>query len=320
VVGFSYPLYGQTAKAFLWSDSNTNGASDVGEMVDLGNLGGARTEAHGINAKGQVVGSSDTANGSTRAFLWDTTNSMQDLNNLLPASSGWILGVAYDINDAGQIVGVGTINGQGHAFLLTPTHGNQAPTSVDAGGPYAVAEGSSVTLTASGSDPEGNPLTYAWDLDNNGTFETTGKDVTFSAAGRDGNTSAKQAVSVQVCDHLAACTTDASTVDITNAAPTVNPLNVVTQRVKGKTLVTVSATFSDKGTTDTHTATWNWGDGSPIEQGTVSETSGSGSVMGSHTYPDGTYTITLTVADNDGAQVQSTYVLKLGAVKGGGKR
>ncbi len=58
------------------------------------------------------------------------------------------------------------------------------PPTVDAGGPYTVDEGSSVTLTATGTDPEGQPLTYAWDLDNNGTFETPGQSVSF--AGVDG--------------------------------------------------------------------------------------------------------------------------------------
>ncbi len=45
---------------------------------------------------------------------------MQDLNSLIPAGSGWALSVARDINDAGQIVGEGVINGQQRAFLLTP--------------------------------------------------------------------------------------------------------------------------------------------------------------------------------------------------------
>ena len=50
-----------------------------------------------------------------------------------------------------------------------------APPTVNAGGPYPVNEGGSVTLTAGGSDPNGDSLTYAWDLDNNGSFETAGR-------------------------------------------------------------------------------------------------------------------------------------------------
>jgi 2',3'-cyclic-nucleotide 2'-phosphodiesterase (5'-nucleotidase family) len=55
-----------------------------------------------------------------------------------------------------------------------------APT-VSSGGPYSVIEGASVNLNASGQDINGNDLTYAWDLDNNGSFETVGQSVSFSA-------------------------------------------------------------------------------------------------------------------------------------------
>jgi hypothetical protein len=34
--------------------------------------------------------------------------------------SGWVLSKASGINDLGQIVGAGSINGQTHAFLMTP--------------------------------------------------------------------------------------------------------------------------------------------------------------------------------------------------------
>lgn len=90
-------------------------------------------------------------------------------------------------------------------------HVNEAPTA-DAGGPYEVAEGESVTLNATGSDPENGTLTYAWDLDNNGSFETPGQSVEFSAASLQAPASAT--VTVQVTDPEGATGTDTATVDV----------------------------------------------------------------------------------------------------------
>lgn len=47
---------------------------------------------------------------------------MQDLNNLIPASSGWVLVEANAINNTGQITGYGLKGGHNHAFLLTPVN------------------------------------------------------------------------------------------------------------------------------------------------------------------------------------------------------
>jgi hypothetical protein len=45
---------------------------------------------------------------------------MVDLNSLISPTSGWVLEQANAINDNGQIVGFGTIDGETHGFLLTP--------------------------------------------------------------------------------------------------------------------------------------------------------------------------------------------------------
>jgi probable HAF family extracellular repeat protein len=45
---------------------------------------------------------------------------MFDLNDLVPAGSGFVLEEATGINDSGEIVGTGTIGGATHAFLLVP--------------------------------------------------------------------------------------------------------------------------------------------------------------------------------------------------------
>jgi probable HAF family extracellular repeat protein len=55
------------------------------------------------------------------AFLWDRINGMIDLNDILDEDLGWdYLRSAKGINNKGQIIGVGSINGQMHGFLLDP--------------------------------------------------------------------------------------------------------------------------------------------------------------------------------------------------------
>jgi probable HAF family extracellular repeat protein len=91
-------------------------------MEDLGTLGGSDSFGYGINKLGQVTGWSLTAgDGAWHAFLYSAGN-MMDLNALIAPSSGWTLTLALGINDLGQITGYGSINGQEHAFLMTPAH------------------------------------------------------------------------------------------------------------------------------------------------------------------------------------------------------
>lgn len=104
-----------------------------------------------------------------------------------------------------------------HDPVLVGIQLNRAPT-IGPVGPFSVVEGGSTTLTATGSDLDGDTLSYAWDLDNNGTFETPGQSVTFSAAGLDGPSSVT--VAVKVTDPSGATGSATATVDILEAATT----------------------------------------------------------------------------------------------------
>ena len=144
-----------------------------------------------------------------------------------------------------------------------------------AGGTYEVDEGSSVTLTAEGSDPFGDPLTYAWDLDNNGSFETSGQSVSY--AGVDDLVSFP--VSVQVADPAGQTAVDDATVTVNNVAPTVGAITAPVAPVALGTEVAASAGFTDPGTADTHTALFDWGDGA-TSAGEVN----AGLASGTHSY------------------------------------
>jgi probable HAF family extracellular repeat protein len=80
------------------------------------------SQASSINSQGQVVGAFSTTAGNlngAHACIWNGTT-VTDLNTLIDPASGWLLKAASGINDEGQIVGQGTINGFDHAVLLTP--------------------------------------------------------------------------------------------------------------------------------------------------------------------------------------------------------
>jgi probable HAF family extracellular repeat protein len=90
-----------------------------GKIRDLGTLGGYGT-AFGVNDLNQIVGYSTTSSNDPHAFLWSSKHGIEDLNDLIASNSGWVLVWASAINNAGQITGWGTINGENHAYLLTP--------------------------------------------------------------------------------------------------------------------------------------------------------------------------------------------------------
>ena len=121
VAGWSDVVGDESAHAFLWTPSTPGGVS--GSMLDLGTLGGANSYSIGMTTDGRVVGTSEVepdVSNYSHAFLYSAGGGMVDLNTMIDPLSGWELLDADDINDAGQITGQGLINGEYHAFLLTP--------------------------------------------------------------------------------------------------------------------------------------------------------------------------------------------------------
>lgn len=149
--------------------------------------------------------------------------------------------VAWDANTSSEAVDWNI-----YAQRIGPV--NNPPTA-NAGGPYSVDEGGSVTVTASGSDPDGDPLTYAWDLDNDGTFETPGQSVTFSAAELDGPNS--HTIAVQVTDSGGLSAADQTSVEVLNVAPTAIFTNTTGAIVQGETATLAFSNQFDPGVDDT---------------------------------------------------------------------
>jgi len=85
-----------------------------------------------------------------------------------------------------------------------------------------------------------------------------------------------------------------------NLAPVVTGLFLPALPVLLEATVTVTATFTDANGSDSHTASFNWGDGQ-TSLATVNSDGGNGTLSGSHSYQSaGEYIVSVTVTDNGG--------------------
>lgn len=120
-----------------WVSHNVDtwGAAFIYDGVSLTELpdvpGKAYSIARAINSSDQVVGhafgewiyspccGSFWSNAINRAYFHDGDSAI-NLNDELPEGSPWTLTIANGINDKGEIVGAGTYDGVGRAFMLVP--------------------------------------------------------------------------------------------------------------------------------------------------------------------------------------------------------
>ncbi len=102
---------GSKARAFYFKDGV--GLTKLDGLIDFD------TRAQGVNDSGIAVGTSSIdLDSHYKAVVWKGGGAL-DLNDLID-ETGWNLQEAWNINAAGQIVGTGIIDGNAHAFRLTP--------------------------------------------------------------------------------------------------------------------------------------------------------------------------------------------------------
>jgi PKD domain/RTX calcium-binding nonapeptide repeat (4 copies) len=215
------------------------------------------------------------------------------VNNVAPTITG--LTGASSIDEGGTL----TLSGTFHDPGTQDTH----TVVID------WAEGTT-TLNTGGPNPAGTTLTYLGNGD--WAFSATHRYLDDNPTGTASDT---YPVTVAVTDDDTGSNSSATSVVVNNVAPTMAPIvgPAPSPGVRGQSL-SFSSTFSDVGILDTHTAVFDWGDGTS-SSAVVNEAGGAGSASASHVYAAaGTYTITLTVYDDDLGSQSVTKTIPIYAV------
>lgn len=183
-----------------------------------------------------------------------------------------------------------------YAIVETPVPVNRAPTAFP-GGPYTADEGQSVALALSGTDPDGDPLIFTWDLGDgtSGTGPTPPATHTYPDNGT-------YTVRLTVSDGRGGEDTKTTTATIANVAPTIpaggltGPLNPV-RIVDGSAMASIGLRFTDPaGTFDTYSAAIDCGNGTSLAPTAIT----SPYAADCRYTRAGIYTVRATVSDEDG--------------------
>jgi len=205
---------------------------------------------------------------------------------------------------------------------------NQAPTCSTSSTVNPAAEGASVNLTGTINDApaDTHSATVDWGDGSNPESLTVNQVANTFSGNHFYADNATYPVVVTVTDNTSLSNTCAFNQTINNVAPTLATYSDVSV-CPGATVNRPARTFSDpgydnplNGSTETFTASVNWGDGSPVENPTPTWTSGSGGVPtsgtvpgGSHVYASpGNYTVVVQVADDDSGSHARSFIVTVG--------
>jgi hypothetical protein len=294
---------------------------------------------------------------SSQTLTFSTTNNNNTLFSAQPsvAANGTLSYTsAADANGTATVTvrlsdNGGTANGgddhSEQTFTITVTAVNDAPRNVTAAtAPATIDENASATVSGSFTDPDAgdtHTVTIVWGDGSPNTSIPLGAGVfTYSATHQylDDNPTATASdvnpIGVTVADNGSpqGATSANSQVTVNNLVPAISSVTGPVPPQPLGTTVSVTGTFTDVGTRDTHTSppggacTVSWDDGT-TSTGIVTESNGSGSCTASHLYAGpGVYSIVMTIQDDDGGSasrpLESEYIVifdpSAGFVTGGG--
>jgi hypothetical protein len=223
------------------------------------------------------------------------------------ASRYFVWGAAHDwvqiVNARTLFIHANTTTVVDHLRVLTKH--NSEPI-VDAGSSYSGYEGSAIPLSGSVTDPDGDSVSYGW------TFVYSG-DAGVLCTMANANTltpsvsctdDATVTATLSANDAYHPAVTSSATVSVINRDPTIPTFTLPTAQIPLGGTVNLHSVFADAGTNDTHTGSIAWGD-TTTSSATVSDVTHFAD--GSHIYTtSGTFTVTLTLHDDDGGVVTAS--------------
>ncbi|WP_373540280.1 PKD domain-containing protein [Chamaesiphon sp.] len=198
----------------------------------------------------------------------------------------------YVGTDSFTYLGFGTDGQISNLATVNLTINNLPPTIETVLIPNQINEGQTIQLKATATDGgSSDNITYTWDLGDN-SQPVIGQNITHQFI--DNGT---YNVNLTVTDQDGGTTQQSTQIVVDNVAPTATITTPNTTLNQGESL-NLGVTYSDAGIKDTHTITWNFGDGSnPVSN--VNNPS--------HQFTKaGTHNVTVTVTDNDGASTTNT--------------
>jgi hypothetical protein len=301
-----------------YEDLNGNGKRDPGEP-------GLAGWTMRLLYQGKAVASTTTASDGSYSLQLDADH--------LPIGTG-----NYQVEEvqqpgwfASQTPGpVNVPLGATNATFSGNDFGNYDPSITATGTPVSAIEAATFSgQVATFTDPDASAsageyaATIEWGDGTSTAGTVSGSGGSFAVSGEhiyadEGSYEVKVAITDVDNSAISATATSSATVgDAALAASGVSPMPISPQSFGGTV-----ANFTDANTTSTttdFTATIEWGDGSPISEGTVSGEGGSYSVSGSHTYEGtGYFTIKVHIVDDGGSTADATtQVLIYGMAKGG---